>query len=515
MSKLLFTDTDWTIETIDKTWKVIDDIARNRYGLTYFEPQIEIITAEQSLHYGTMGALPFNYPHWSLGKAEEAARQEYHAGKRGVAYETIINSDPMICYISETNSMLMQTLVLAHAIVGHGSFFKNNDCFKLWTRPQTILDYARFAKKYVEDCEQQYGIPAVERILDAAHALDVLGVNRQERPVVKRKEELEDLQRERAAHADRNYDDIWNTIPDYNRDGPETRKKDPLFDWAYPEENVLYFIEKNAPNLLPWQRELIHIVRTFAQYFYPQRQCKLMHEGWASFWHYTILTDLYEEGYITDGHYLEFLHNHTSVAHQHEPVDRRMTRNGHVETPQMTSTFNPYALGFEMFSKIRQACENPSEKDYEEFSSIAGTPWLETMKDIMETYIDESFVYQFLGSETLEKFHFAVADREDLINAYEYTITEDSSSERLNKVRKYLSEYYSISYRMPSIEVVAYDFKGDRTLHLHHNPTQGMSLDRVELKKVMKHLHKLWGYPIRIATIDGKGNMLTLKREHL
>ena len=39
-----------------------------------------------------------------------------------------------------------------------------------------------------------------------------------------------------------------------------------------PEENLLYFLEKNSLILAPWQREILRIVRVIAQYFYPQRQ---------------------------------------------------------------------------------------------------------------------------------------------------------------------------------------------------------------------------------------------------
>ncbi len=54
-----------------------------------------------------------------------------------------------------------------------------------------------------------------------------------------------------------------------------------------PEENLLYFLEKNSPSLKPWQREMLRIVRNLAQYFYPQRQTKVMNEGCATFVHYT------------------------------------------------------------------------------------------------------------------------------------------------------------------------------------------------------------------------------------
>ena len=85
---------------------------------------------------------------------------------------------------------------------------------------------------------------------------------------------------------------------------------------AEPQENLLYFIEKNAPLLEPWQREIVRIVRKIAQYFYPQRQTQVMNEGWASFWHYTLLNRLYDKGLVTDGFMLEFLQSHTTVIYQ-------------------------------------------------------------------------------------------------------------------------------------------------------------------------------------------------------
>jgi stage V sporulation protein R len=57
-----------------------------------------------------------------------------------------------------------------------------------------------------------------------------------------------------------------------------------------PQENLLYFLEKHAPKLEDWQRELLRIVRMLAQYFYPQRQTKVMNEGCATWVHYEIIT---------------------------------------------------------------------------------------------------------------------------------------------------------------------------------------------------------------------------------
>jgi spore cortex formation protein SpoVR/YcgB (stage V sporulation) len=48
-------------------------------------------------------------------------------------------------------------------------------------------------------------------------------------------------------------------------------------------------------------------VRKVSQYFYPQKQTQVMNEGWATFWHYTILNHLYDEGKVTERFMMEFL----------------------------------------------------------------------------------------------------------------------------------------------------------------------------------------------------------------
>src|SRR5947209_16109526 len=57
----------------------------------------------------------------------------------------------------------------------------------------------------------------------------------------------------------------------------------------HPERDVLLFLLEHAP-LNPWQRDVLDIVRQEAYYFAPQGQTKIMNEGWASYWHSTIMT---------------------------------------------------------------------------------------------------------------------------------------------------------------------------------------------------------------------------------
>ncbi len=77
----------------------------------------------------------------------------------------------------EENTITMQALVMAHACYGHNSFFKNNYLFRSWTDASSIVDYLIFARKYITECEERYGVDEVERLLDSCHALMNYGVD--------------------------------------------------------------------------------------------------------------------------------------------------------------------------------------------------------------------------------------------------------------------------------------------------------------------------------------------------
>ena len=130
-NKYLWTTSEWTFDLIEKTWTEIDRIATQKYKLDYYIPQIEIITSEQMLSAYSSVGMPVMYDHWSFGKQFVWQQKDYKRGRMGLAYEIVINSDPCIAYLMEENTMTMQALVLAHAVAGHGSFFKNNYLFNI------------------------------------------------------------------------------------------------------------------------------------------------------------------------------------------------------------------------------------------------------------------------------------------------------------------------------------------------------------------------------------------------
>lgn len=45
---------------------------------------------------------------------------------------------------------------------------------------------------------------------------------------------------------------------------------------------------------------------------------------------------------------------------------------------------------------------------------------------------------------------------------------------------------------------------GDRTLTLHHLPLKGIPLADTK-EEVLKHLHRVWGFTVRLDTVDSAG----------
>ena len=481
--KPLSTSSEWTFELLEIYDNEIARIAQDKFQLDTYPNQIEVIRSDQMMDaYASVG-MPVGYHHWSYGKSFLNTEQNYKRGHMGLAYEIVINSNPCIAYLMEENNMTMQALVIAHACYGHNSFFKGNYLFREWTDAEAIIDYLVFARDFIGKCEEKYGVEDVESVLDSCHALMNYGVDRYKRPTpISANEEKHRLE-EREQYIQRHINDLWRTIPQV--DHPDDK-----YEAKFPEEsqeNLLYFIEKNAPNLQNWQREIIRIVRKMAQYFYPQRQTQVMNEGWATFWHYTILNQMHTQGLVNDGFIIEFLTSHTNVVAQPS-----------FDSPYY-SGINPYALGFAMMQDIRRVCENPTAEDKRWLPEIAGADWLETMHSAMHNFRDESFMMQFLSPTVMRDFKFFCLEDDDRHAEIEVTAIHDEMG--YQQVREQLSQQYNISHKEPDIQVYKVDLQGDRSITLRHYQNNRKPLNK-NTKEVLKHVHRLWGYDTYLESVQ-------------
>jgi spore cortex formation protein SpoVR/YcgB (stage V sporulation) len=483
----LFVESEWNFAALDRIYRAVEEIALGDLKLDVYPNQIEVISSEQMLDaYSSLG-MPLMYHHWSFGKLFAREEQLYRGGYSGLAYEIVINSSPCISYLLEENSMTMQTLVIAHAAFGHNHFFKNNYLFRQWTNAEGILDYLAFAKRYIAACEDRHGRDDVEAVLDSAHALMEQGVFRYRRPPKPSKERALEKRRRRMEYEEESRNELWRTLPAGVEPPAVPPTIDPEEDFGsemkLPEENILYFIEKYSPVLRPWQRELLRIVRSLAQYFYPQRQTKVMNEGCATFVHHTIMNMLYDRGLITEGALLEFLHSHTSVVFQPAFDDKRF--NG----------FNPYALGFGIMADIRRICENPTGEDREWFPEFAGCgDCMPVLRNAWANYRDESFIEQFMSPKLMRDFRlFMLHDESEAAN---YRVAAIHDQQGYRTVRSALARQYDVGIADANLQIVGANLKGDRKLHIEHRMHRGIPLHEPTRELVCAHLGRLWGHDV-------------------
>lgn len=478
-----FAQDDWDEKSLMDMWKIISDIARTEYKINFYEPAFEVVTFEEMLHiYST--SFPIMFHHWTFGKKFEELYRQYKNNQQSIAYEVIFNTDPALCYLLETNTVPMQALVMGHAAVGHSAFFRNNEFFRQNTNPRTIISFMKNLRTFVEECEREYGQERVTEILDVCTVFQSYAIDKTDTiELTKAEKEKKRITRLQEQEKDMEVDHLELNTTDNAEQTVNNRLR---------EENILKFIGKHSPALKSWERELILKYCDVQQYFYPQIFTKMMNEGYASFWHYTIMNRLHELGYLSEGAVIEFLHSHTDVLTQHD------------HDSNYYHGFNPYKLGFSLFSEIRRICENPDDEDKRLFPHLVGKNWIDEIHFAMENFKDESFILQYLTPKIvreLKLFRYI----NDTDKSY-YEISDIHTDEDFKAIRKSLSQHYNWFNHEPLIYIEGADYKKTRTLYLVFQELNEQKHDYHSLDRSLDMLKKLWPYPIsfKLQTIEGQ-----------
>jgi spore cortex formation protein SpoVR/YcgB (stage V sporulation) len=473
MKYKLFDNPDWTEESLKEIWKVIKDIAINEFKLDFYEPYFEIVTFEEMLHIYTTG-FPVMYNHWEFGRSYEDLYRQYKNNRMSIAYEVIFNTDPALCYLLETNSSVMQALVMSHAAIGHSAFFKMNSFIRENTNAKNILCFLKNMRKFVEECESKYGIQRVEEILDVCKSFSNYSIDRAEKPIYTTKQK-EQQKLKRLESKEKDFDILVEDFKDLNI-------KDSKKMYRENEENILKFISKFSPSLKLWERELINMFCKVEQYFYPQRLTKTMNEGFASFWHYEIMNRLVELDYLKPGDFIEFLHSHTGVTNQ--PGMEEAGYRG----------FNPYKMGFELFSEIKRICQNPTKEDELTHPQLIGKNWIEEVNYAAINFRDSSFIQQYLTPKLVRDFKLLKVNSRDENSYIEITGTHED--EDFKEIRKAVEGSYNYFGLIPYITIQGASLKGTRTLFVNVVEKYNRQVDVESLSRSLDMLKKLWPFPI-------------------
>ena len=461
------------------------------YGLDCFPILYEVVDPDQLHAIAACGGFPTRYPHWRWGMEYERLTKGYSYGLQKI-YELVINNDPCYAYLLSSNALTDHKLVMAH-VCGHCDFFKNNAWFSQTNRHMIdeMANHGNRIRRYMD----RFGVEVVEDFIDAC--LSIEGLIDIHSPFIKRSDERDNrYDFQSAVDADtassdggehrfpaKSYMEEYINPP-HLRSENESQQPEPLardmprsFPKS-PQRDVMLFILEHAP-LAAWQRDVMSIVRDEAYYFAPQGQTKIMNEGWATYWHSTIMT-----------------------RHGMEPGDLICYADRCSGTLAGSATrLNPYKLGVELFRDIEdrwnrgchgeafEQCDDWQAREHWNTGDGVGREKIFEARRIHNdlTFIDEFLTLEFCQRHRLFQFGF----NQD----YEQYEIESRQFERVKQ--QLLANLTNMG--RPMIDVVEGNYRNRGELYLRHR-FDGVELKRDYAEDTLKALQRLWGRPVHVET---------------
>lgn len=504
---------------IPSTWIELTDavcqiIAKDKYELDVYPNLIEIIRSDQMLDAYTTTGLPYSYPHWSFGKRRMEEERKYDASKH-MAYEIVINSNPCLSYCMDSNTPLLQMIVIAHAAYGHNAVFKNNYLFKEEnTGADTILAENKLMRDYVLECEKRYGEPEVRALLNFCHAMQFVDTSDNMLARKPSQRELEQKRRDQnlQAHLYPPSTSVFNSAANQNEKTVQ--------GYSHPregEKNILVFMADNAPHMPEWKRNIMRMVSRISQYFKPQRMTQTLNEGMATFTHDKIITTMRDIGLIDYGMYQEYKQINAGVLYQQPGVvfardeQGKIVRddNGQPVEQLVGAQFNPYRLGLSILQDIERICKDPTEEDKKWFPNFAGeSDWFGMVKHAVFSSSDETFIHQYLSPKVMRDLNMLAV--ESKVENRFHEVTAVHAGDGFQKMREVLAADKRIWDKLPHIELYDYQARTDRCLILRHHSKDGKLLDTADAEMILEYMHHQWEHPVVIESIDEDGEVIDL-----
>lgn len=392
----------------------ITEVAKT-YGLDFYPMRYEVCPPEIIYTFGAYG-MPSRFTHWSFGKHYHKMKLHYDLGLSTI-YELVINSNPCYAFLLNSNSLIQNKLIIAH-VLAHSDFFKNNYYFTQ-TRSDMVESMTVTSERF-SYYEEKYGKERVEQTLDA-----VLSIQE---------------------HIDPS--PLSKTNPINNKD-------------------ILLCLAEQSRSLEDWQRDIIMTVREEMLYFWPQLITKVMNEGWASYWHQTIMRDLP----LTTEETIEFAKLHANVVHP------------------STTSINPYYLGIKLFEHIEATYNNPKPEMVER--GIHTQTGREKIFDIRATESDISFIRNYLSKDFIKREDMYLFQKQ----RQHYVISDQSYEQIKQQLVQQL-----VNGGFPTIHIKDSNYLRNGELYLEHQ-YEGIELDIPYLEKVLSYIHFLWERTIHLETI--------------
>jgi stage V sporulation protein R len=262
----------------------INRIAKEELNLTYPDIEYDIVNDKKLLELMAY-VIPTNFSHWTHGRDYEKIRTIHEQVQANLPLEMVLNSAPPRAYLSNANTLGVNSLVIAH-VVGHVHHFTNNKYFN--AQQLDIIDYlARASERFIE-YERRYGINQVEPIIDAALALRFHSSPWDNETDSEQRERIFEQKKKNAIVTHTQYGEFFEE--DYNKKIKEDVDSYNSKLWielkntipVEPTEDILRFIIDNSKYLDDWQKDILEVNRGVGRYFHANIKNKLMAEGAAT-----------------------------------------------------------------------------------------------------------------------------------------------------------------------------------------------------------------------------------------
>ncbi len=456
------------------------------YGLDFFTTIFEVVDADQLNAIAAYGGFPVRYPHWRFGMEYERLSKGYAYGLQKI-YELVINNDPCYAYLLASNSFTDHKLVMAH-VYGHCDFFKCNAWFA--QTPRNMIDEMANHGNRIRRYMDRFGVEVVEDFIDRCLSIeDLIDIHSPfiRRPGLDPSPDLPHGQQRTVDHPARfaakpHMEPYINPSAKLQEEAERKRKERMEKEERFPAEpirDVMWFLLQHAP-LKSWQLDVLSMLREEAYYFAPQGQTKIMNEGWASYWHSTIMT----RHAMTAGDVIDYA-DHCAGTLATSPT-----------------RLNPYKLGIELFRDIEdrwnrgcfgeeyEACDDRRAKAEWNRQLGLGREKIFQVRRIHNdlTFIDEFFTLEFCRRHKLFQFGY----NED---ADYYEI----ESREFPKVKSALL-FNLTNMGRPIIRVTDGNYKNRGELYLTHE-YNGVELKQDYARDTLVNLQFLWNRPVHIETV--------------
>jgi stage V sporulation protein R len=258
----------------------------SEFGCDFPPTVVEMLTYDEISEIAAYGGFPVRYPHWKWGMEYEELQRGYLHGMHRI-YEMVTNCTPVYLYCLDSNSLLDNVTVVAHAL-GHADFFKNNIYFSQTSQNMMneLANHGTRIKKYMSRWGKERVTEFIDHVLRIETLIDPSKAwqpKKYKDNIPRDKRKYRHPKRLKVEDGHDYMDEYVNTEEWIKKQQLEIEKIEAaeyLDLFVGSTKDIMGFIRDNAP-LKPWESDIVSMLYEESMYFAPQRMTKTINEGHA------------------------------------------------------------------------------------------------------------------------------------------------------------------------------------------------------------------------------------------